>query len=105
LLPSEKRALLEKLLQGGGVGSQASPSISRRCAPGPIPLSFAQQRLWFLKQMDPGNPVFNIHFAFRLSGALDIPLLERSFNRIIERHEILRTRFVSENGKPVQVVG
>ncbi|MDF5706508.1 MAG: amino acid adenylation domain-containing protein [Nostoc sp. S4] len=68
------------------------------------PLSFAQQRLWFLDRLEPGNPAYNISLAVNLKGQLDIPLLEQSFNEIIRRHETLRTTFTTVNGQPVQVI-
>ncbi|NES96346.1 MAG: amino acid adenylation domain-containing protein [Desertifilum sp. SIO1I2] len=68
------------------------------------PLSFAQQRLWFLDQLSPGNPFYNISAAIRLRGNLNIGALERSFQEIIRRHAALRTRFTLLEGQPVQVV-
>src|SRR5216110_184315 len=69
-----------------------------------FPLSFAQQRLWFLDQLEPGNPFYNIAAAVRLVGALDVAALRRCFNEIVRRHEALRTRFESIDGTPVQVI-
>jgi amino acid adenylation domain-containing protein len=69
-----------------------------------IPLSFAQQRLWFLDQMKPGNPLYNLGGAVRLRGFLDIAALEQSFNEIVRRHEALRTTFKTVDGQPVQMV-
>ncbi len=69
-----------------------------------LPLSFAQQRLWFLDQLSPGSASNNISGGIRLKGALDIVALERSLGEIIKRHESLRTRLVSKRGDPVQVI-
>lgn len=69
-----------------------------------LPLSFAQQRLWFLDQMEPGSPSYNMHVALRLTGPLDIAVLDRSLAEIIRRHESLRTNFPTVEGHPVQVV-
>jgi Condensation domain len=69
-----------------------------------LPLSFAQQRLWFLDQLAPNTPLYNIPAAVRLEGRLDLEALERSINEIVRRHEILRTRIEVERGEPVQVV-
>ena len=69
-----------------------------------IPLSFAQQRLWFLDQLQPGNPAYNIPAAVRLKGVLNVPAFQQSFQEIIKRHEALRTTFKSVEGKPVQVI-
>ncbi len=68
------------------------------------PLSFGQQRLWFIDQLEPGNPAYNISFAIRLDGSLKVTLLERSLNEIVHRHEILRTTFSIVNGQPVQII-
>jgi len=69
-----------------------------------VPISFAQQRLWFLDQMHPGNAAYNTSFAVRLRGQLNFSALERSLGKIIERHETLRTTFAVVDGRPVQVV-
>src|SRR5437588_5785146 len=69
-----------------------------------FPLSFAQQRLWFLDQLLPGNSFYNIPAALRLSVPLSIPVLEQSLNEIVHRHEALRTTFVTNDGEPVQVI-
>ncbi|HZN91762.1 MAG TPA: condensation domain-containing protein, partial [Myxococcales bacterium] len=69
-----------------------------------MPLSFAQQRLWFLDQLEPNNPLYNVPVALRLSGALDVPALEKSLGELIRRHEALRTTFRVERGQPVQVI-
>jgi amino acid adenylation domain-containing protein len=67
-----------------------------------IPLSFSQQRLWFLDKLEPGNPAYNIHAAVRLVGDLDPETLKRSLDAVIERHEILRTTFPDTDGRPAQ---
>jgi amino acid adenylation domain-containing protein len=69
-----------------------------------LPLSFSQQRLWFLDQLDPGGFAYNVFAAYRLKGDLKLAALEQSFNEIIRRHEVLRTVFRSHDGSPVQVV-
>jgi len=76
-------------------------SVSRHTHP---PLSFAQERLWFFDQLEPGNALYNVPCAVKIMGPLDVPALERSLNEIIRRHEILRTRFTAEAGQPVQVI-
>jgi amino acid adenylation domain-containing protein len=70
---------------------------------GPLPLSFAQHRLWFLQQMDPASTVFNIVVTVRLRGPLDAAVLERGLGEIVRRHEVLRTVFVEEDGTPRQI--
>ncbi|MCU0532539.1 MAG: amino acid adenylation domain-containing protein [Hydrococcus sp. Prado102] len=68
------------------------------------PLSFTQTRLWFLEQLEPGNPAYNIIFAVRLQGNLDRNLLEKSLNEIVKRHESLRTTFKTAEGQPIQII-
>jgi amino acid adenylation domain-containing protein len=68
------------------------------------PLSFAQERLWFLEQLEPAIPFNNIPIALRLQGKVDADALERALNEIIRRHEPLRTAFSAQNGKPVAAV-
>jgi hypothetical protein len=67
-------------------------------------LSFAQQRLWFIDQLQAGNNAYNMAAAVRLTGELDVTALEQSFSEIIRRHEVLRTSFKMSNGRPVQVI-
>jgi amino acid adenylation domain-containing protein len=69
-----------------------------------FPVSSGQQRLWFLDQLQPGSPLYNIPIAVRLEGPLDATILEQALNHILCRHEILRTRFDLQNGEPVQIV-
>lgn len=69
-----------------------------------LPLSFAQQRLWFLEQLDPGGASYTIPTAFRLSGDLDVNALRRSITEIVRRHEILRTTFRTVRGRAVQEI-
>jgi amino acid adenylation domain-containing protein/non-ribosomal peptide synthase protein (TIGR01720 family) len=69
-----------------------------------IPTSFAQQRLWFLDQLEPGTASLNMSAALRLTGRLDAEALERSLNEVVRRHEALRTTFAGVDGEPVQVI-
>ena len=71
---------------------------------GRLPLSFAQQRLWFLTQMDQEQGSYNLPFALRLAGSLSHEALERSFTELVRRHETLRTTFPSVEGEPMQVI-
>ncbi len=80
------------------------PPITKVPREGHLPLSFAQQRLWFLDQLEPGSASYNIPAAFRLKGKLNVEVLEKSINTVIDRHETLRTSFSSERGKPVQII-
>ena len=71
---------------------------------GPLPLSFAQERLWFLDRMEPGSAFYNVPSALRLTGPLDAAALERALGEIVQRHEALRTVFGAVDGSPVQVI-
>ncbi|HEY0736386.1 MAG TPA: amino acid adenylation domain-containing protein [Herpetosiphonaceae bacterium] len=71
---------------------------------GDLPISYAQQRLWFLHQIDPSSPTYNIPSAVMLRGDVDLRALERSLDAIVRRHEALRTTFHLVNGQPVQRV-
>jgi amino acid adenylation domain-containing protein len=68
------------------------------------PLSFAQQRIWYWEQLEPGTPTYNLTSALRLEGDLDLAVFERSLNEVVRRHETLRTSFTAIDGQPVQVV-
>ena len=67
-----------------------------------LPLSFAQQRLWFLEQLEPGSSAYNIPRTMRLRGQLNVAALKQSLGEILRRHEVLRTTFSIENDQPVQ---
>ncbi|MBN3989151.1 MAG: amino acid adenylation domain-containing protein [Nostoc sp. NMS2] len=69
-----------------------------------FPTSFAQQRLWFLDQLAPGNPFYNVSTALHLTGSLNFTALKQTFNEIVRRHETLRTRFVMVEQQPVQAI-
>ena len=70
----------------------------------PLPASFAQQRLWFLDQLEPGHASYHIPAAVTLEGRLDVPALERALNEVVRRHEVLRTTLVADGGIPRQVI-
>ena len=82
-LPAQKRALLSLKLN---------------------PMSFAQQRLWFLDQLEPGTAAYNLFTGYRLSGPLDLMALQKSLSEILRRHEVLRTNFAMIEGRPVQIL-
>ncbi len=103
-LSPEKRRLLQLLLKEEGVDLSRSMIIPRRRDSDSCPLSFAQQRLWFLDQLEPNSAVYNIPTAVRLTGSLNIPALEESLYEIVRRHESLRTTFAMANGQPMQVI-
>ncbi|HET8781192.1 MAG TPA: amino acid adenylation domain-containing protein [Pyrinomonadaceae bacterium] len=87
------------------LGAAVTSPIPRTPRDTALPLSFAQQRLWFLDQVVPGNPAYNIQAAVRLSGSLNVAAFRATLNQIVQRHEILRTTFVMIDGLPAQVVG
>lgn len=66
-----------------------------------LPLSFAQQRIWFVEQLEPGSPAYNISLAARLNGPLDVAILQKSLSEIVRRHEVLRTTFPAIDGNPM----
>ncbi|HYO98763.1 MAG TPA: amino acid adenylation domain-containing protein, partial [Pyrinomonadaceae bacterium] len=98
----EVAAKVESLLRAEQ-GVQLMP-VTHAPREGDLPLSFAQQRLWFLDQFEPGNSFYNVPSAVRLTGALDVAALEHSLNEVVRRHEILRTTFESTQGQPRQVI-
>ena len=71
---------------------------------GPLPLSYAQQRLWFLEQLEPSRAVYNLPLAWRFTGDLNVPALAQSLGAMVQRHDILRTTFPSVDGQPVQAI-
>jgi amino acid adenylation domain-containing protein len=91
-------------LRGGDAGPQAPPLAALPRDGSPLPLSFAQQRLWFIDQLQQGSAAYNMSFALRLRGGFDPAVLERSLTEIVRRHETLRTVFAAGGGEPVQVV-
>src|SRR5258706_4830059 len=105
-LSPAKRALLELKLKQGRTGIAESLTIPRRVNNESAPLSFAQQRLWFLSQLEPESCVYNERSALRLDGALNLEALPGEINTIIARHEFLRTTYaMADGGKPLQRIG
>jgi amino acid adenylation domain-containing protein len=80
----------------------AADVIPRVPRDGDLPLSYAQERLWFLDRLDPGTPTFNLTESVRLTGRLDVPALGRALKEVVRRHESLRTAFTDVHGRPVQ---
>jgi amino acid adenylation domain-containing protein len=98
------RALAALVEQAARGEQRYEPPLVAGHGAGPSPLSFAQSRLWFLEQLGGFGSAYLLPIAFQIDGALDVPALERSFAEMIRRHEVLRTRFATEGGEPVQVV-
>jgi amino acid adenylation domain-containing protein len=87
--------------EGGGVQAPPLVPVPRD---GPLPLSYAQQRLWFIDQLEPGSAAYNVPQGMRLRGPLDVGVLRRALGEIVGRHESLRTTFHRVGGRPVQVI-
>jgi amino acid adenylation domain-containing protein len=105
LSPARRQLLQEKLKERGLKAAFLEQIIPRRMTQeSPVPLSFSQERLWFLDQLEPGSTVYNMSSAYRVSGRLDVSALETSLNEVVRRHEVLRTTFKSVDGVPRQVV-
>src|ERR1700730_12481503 len=103
-LSPAKRALLELRLKNKERDISVSPAIIRRSEREAAVLSFSQQRLWLLDQLEPGNAFYNIPRAIRMGGVLNIEALNRTLGTIIWRHESLRTTFSYQDGSPVQTI-
>ncbi len=99
-LSPAKKALLEKW-KGGKFQADTIP---KRQTSKNIPLSFSQQRLWFIDQLYHGSAFYNIPIAFQIEGQLNITALQQSLNEILKRHEIWRTNFTLVNGEPIQEI-
>ena len=102
-LSPERRLLLRKLLEERASAKRA-PEIRRREGDGPVPLSFAQQRLWFIDRLEPGTSAYNMPAPLRFRGDLDARVLRRALSEIVRRHESLRTVFEMAEGEPAQRV-
>ncbi|MBF8260597.1 MAG: hypothetical protein HW376_126 [candidate division NC10 bacterium] len=103
-LPAEKRALVEERLRNSGLSGASARRLGPRPSATTTPLSFAQERLWFMDQLEPGSLAYNRPWAVRLKGRLAPDALEAALNSIISRHEPLRTTFTAVDGLPVQAV-
>jgi amino acid adenylation domain-containing protein len=103
-IAERKQELLEFLRDYGQSAAFAPPPILRQRTGESAPLSFAQERLWFLEQLEPGTAVYNICRASRLIGQLNLSALEASLNEIVRRHEVLRSAIRVTDGRPVQIV-
>jgi hypothetical protein len=109
-LSPQQRALFEARLKEKGL--EAEPAleapqpepIPKRMQHDHCPLSYDQERLWMMDQIEPGNPAYNIYTASRLVGPLDLRTMDRAVNEIVRRHEILRARFAVRDGRPVMVI-
>jgi hypothetical protein len=110
-LTPEQRTLFEQRLKQRGIQLESLPtattvnSIPKRDREDNLPLSFSQQRLWFIQQLDPESSAYNVPSALRLQGNLNIVALQQTLTQLVERHEILRSRFILNAEKqPIQVI-
>ncbi|MBI3417064.1 MAG: hypothetical protein HY043_17365, partial [Verrucomicrobia bacterium] len=102
-LTPEKRALLQRRLSSKGVSGGAQ-TIRRRTESDPSVLSFTQQQMWFLDQLQPGTATYNVPFFMRLRGALNVEALQKAIDAVIARHHVLRTVFAAPQGTPIPVL-
>jgi amino acid adenylation domain-containing protein/non-ribosomal peptide synthase protein (TIGR01720 family) len=105
LSPEQLARLSQELKAKKSSKGSKAREIPRRAEGDHSPLSFSQQRLWFLDQLTPGNASYHVPSALRLSGPLNLAGLKQAFSEIIRRHEVLRTTFAMIDGQPVQVIG
>ena len=101
---TDRKAELLAFLRDQASSASSGPSpIPRRVSKDPVPLSFAQERLWFLEQLEPGSAVYNICRASRLTGQLSVAALKASLTELLRRHEILRSQICVIEGRPMQI--
>ncbi|MGJ7490978.1 amino acid adenylation domain-containing protein [Variovorax sp. ZT4R33] len=91
-----------RIADNGGVAPAQAVAIPRVPRGGPLPVSLSQRRMWVIQQFDPASTAYNVAISLRVRGALDVGLLQRAFDHMVERHESLRTRLVLEGAEPMQ---
>ncbi|MCC6606785.1 MAG: amino acid adenylation domain-containing protein, partial [Anaerolineae bacterium] len=104
LLSGDKLALLEMLLMEEGLAAEAPQPKPVRPPGAVLPLSFSQERMWFMQQMQPDSGAYNVSIGARMKGELNLAALERAINDVVQRHEILRTRYEKVDGHPLPVI-
>src|SRR5579859_6296561 len=104
LSPTQQELLIRRFQKKGGLFSDIPILRQNRPSDGLLPLSFSQERLWFLSQLRTEGAEYNLRGALRLLGALDMAAVEASLAEIVARHETLRTTFELQDGQPYQVV-
>lgn len=102
--PLDKQKRFEELLKEKGIHKPGGAVLVRRDEPGPYKLSFAQRRIWFLQQFDTTSGAYNDPTALRIKGPLNIPILEKTLNEIIRRHQVLRMIFPAGDGEVSQTL-
>lgn len=103
-LSPEQQMLLQKRLRQKATEAHGPRKIIRQNDRCYFPLSFAQERLWFISQMEPDNPAYNVPQVMQFKGPLIVSVLERTFSELVRRHDILRTTFRFDDEDPMQVV-
>ncbi len=103
-LKTQKAEIIDFLKSIGAGSSSSIPPLTPSDRTGTLPLSFGQQRLWFLHQFEPDSSANNVPVVVRFDGTLDVSALERSLNFVVSRHEVLRTTFPIIDGKPIQSI-
>ena len=102
LLSTDRRRLLERFAQASNAPLSGKARIVQRKPGEPVRLSFAQERLWLIDRIQPGNPIYNVFEAWRLRGPLHAAALKQALDALLERHSVLRTQFVEVDNGPVQ---
>src|SRR5579871_2104926 len=102
--PKKARADLLRAVARRELGLAPSPTAIQRRGQYDAPLSYAQSRVWFIDQLQPGSPLYNVPLALRLIGRLDREAMHASLSEIVRRHEVLRTTFAFVDGSPIQRV-
>lgn len=103
-IAERKTEILTFLQQVSGVSHTTLPPIQAIPRGKDLPLSWAQERLWFLNQLEGLSATYNVPGAIRVSGNLDVNALQQALSSIVRRHEVLRTSFQTINGTPIQVI-
>src|SRR5258708_14543844 len=106
LFEAARVGAVEEVVERGRRGGEkrGQPALVKRERSGDVPLSYAQQRLWFIDQLEGGSAAYNMPVAMRLRGDLNVMELKRALETIVERHEVLRTHLETRGGEGVQVI-
>ena len=103
-LSSAKQRLVESMLKEKGIEISDVAILPQKRNGKPFPASFAQKRLWFLEQFEPGSPLYIIPLGVKIRGSLNNSILTDAIKKIVERHEVLRTSFDSIDGEVYQLI-
>lgn len=104
LSAADKKTLLAKRLRRKQQQADKTTGIPRRASLSPVPLSYTQEGVWYLEQLQPDTATYNMPFAWRVRGTLDVTALDKSLNRLVQRHESLRTHFEMIDSHPRQII-